>query len=127
MKVVYTKAQQKRNRAKWVKALRSGKYSQITGTLRGYKRFCCLGVACDISKLGKWTTRRSYSINKKKGFVGTLGSARIRDFLGIQTNDGEYTDSNGFSRSLVKDNDDRRFSFDRIANIIENEPKGLFV
>lgn len=38
----------------WAEALESGKYEQTTGELRGDEGFCCLGVACDISKLGDW-------------------------------------------------------------------------
>ena len=33
-------------KAKWVKALRSGKYKQGTETLKTGDRYCCLGVAC---------------------------------------------------------------------------------
>lgn len=38
---------------KWVKALRSGKYKQGTGTLKQYNRkgqvkYCCLGVLCEL-------------------------------------------------------------------------------
>lgn len=43
-------------KAKWIEALRSGKYKQARGTLREYNhplydpvpRFCCLGVLADI-------------------------------------------------------------------------------
>lgn len=41
-------------RKKWVKALRSGKYEQTTGRLTRDGKYCCLGVACDVSGLGKW-------------------------------------------------------------------------
>ena len=39
---------------KWVAALRSGEYQQAYGRLRDDNSFCCLGVLCDISGLGKW-------------------------------------------------------------------------
>ena len=47
---------------KWVAALRSGEYTQTTGTLRregsggfgGPAGFCCLGVLCDIMDPGRW-------------------------------------------------------------------------
>lgn len=48
-----TKEQIKNNR-KWIKALRSGRYKQGVKRLRGDDKFCCLGVACDISGLGSW-------------------------------------------------------------------------
>lgn len=35
-------------KAKWIKALRSGKYKQKRGRLRGNEGFCCLGVLCDL-------------------------------------------------------------------------------
>lgn len=37
---------------KWISALRSGKYKQARETLvsSDYKRHCCLGVACKITK-----------------------------------------------------------------------------
>ena len=40
-------------KAKWVAALRSGKYTQGQGYLHrvidGQERFCCFGVACDLA------------------------------------------------------------------------------
>ena len=45
---------QKARVQKLVDALRSRKYKQGVGRLRIDDKFCCLGVACDISGLGKW-------------------------------------------------------------------------
>ena len=40
---------------KWLAALRSGKYQQAKAALhRQGDGFCCLGVLCDVSGLGKW-------------------------------------------------------------------------
>lgn len=41
---------------KWVDALRGGKYQQGRHQLRKPEQneYCCLGVLCDISGLGKW-------------------------------------------------------------------------
>lgn len=45
-------------KAKWVAALRSGNYEQGWGLLRGVTdKYCCLGVACDISGQGQWIKR----------------------------------------------------------------------
>ena len=44
---------QKARVQKLVDALRSRKYKQGVGRLRIDDKFCCLGVACDISGLGK--------------------------------------------------------------------------
>lgn len=35
-------------KAKWIQALRSGKYKQAIGSLRKPDGFCCLGVLCDL-------------------------------------------------------------------------------
>lgn len=37
-------------KARWVEALRSGKYQQGKGRLNGEGKFCCLGVLCDVVK-----------------------------------------------------------------------------
>lgn len=42
-------------KAKWVEALRSGKYKQTRNALRkSDNRFCCLGVLCDIADPTGW-------------------------------------------------------------------------
>ena len=49
-------------KARWLKALRSGRYKQAKGRLRverepGEYGFCCLGVLCDLarkSKIREW-------------------------------------------------------------------------
>jgi hypothetical protein len=33
---------------KWVEALRSGKYQQGQGILKGGNEYCCLGVLCEV-------------------------------------------------------------------------------
>jgi hypothetical protein len=49
-------------KAKWVAALRSGKYKQGKNFLKLRDEFCCLGVLCDISGLAEWEHRgKSYS------------------------------------------------------------------
>lgn len=37
-------------KAKWIKALNSGKYSQTTGVLKDSDGFCCFGVLCELYK-----------------------------------------------------------------------------
>ena len=40
---------------KWVKALRSGEYTQTKGCLyNGVSGYCCLGVLCDIMKVSNF-------------------------------------------------------------------------
>lgn len=41
----------KKLKAKWVKALRSGRYKQTTGMLEYGGANCCLGVLCRVARL----------------------------------------------------------------------------
>lgn len=46
---------------RWLEALRGGRYTQGRGQLRNENQcFCCLGVLCDISGLGRWDPDNSY-------------------------------------------------------------------
>jgi len=42
----------------WLKALRSGEFRQAQNQLRDDRKFCCLGVACEVFRrttgLGRW-------------------------------------------------------------------------
>jgi hypothetical protein len=40
----------------WLQALLSGAYPQGKSRLRNQDRYCCLGVLCDVSPKGTWTT-----------------------------------------------------------------------
>jgi hypothetical protein len=41
-------------KARWVEALRSGRYQQGTGLLRKDDAYCCLGVLCDLVEPENW-------------------------------------------------------------------------
>lgn len=40
---------------KWVSALRSGRYTQVSHKLRHGDSFCCIGVLCDILPNREWS------------------------------------------------------------------------
>jgi hypothetical protein len=78
----------------WVDALRSGRYEQGHGRLLtvadDVKRFCCLGVACDISGLGHWDDYLCYRVGGKSRFelpspAGRALPQHAIGFLGRQT------------------------------------------
>jgi hypothetical protein len=61
-------------KAKWIEALRSGKYSQaggslVTGLPGELQEFCCLGVLCDTQGT-QWTGEND---------MGLLDGAQVRD------------------------------------------------
>ncbi len=106
----------------WTKALRSGAYTQTSGTLRDGEGFCCLGVLCDLYRremsMGCWNENGmeadevsfNFEIGNKLE-ISTL-PAIIKKNLGIST---EVIDT------LVTMNDDQRADFHEIARYIDSE------
>ena len=128
----YTPEEQTENRRKWVEALRSDKYNQTMGALcrriDDSFEYCCLGVACAISGLGKFAPR-DYSQSGVYKFVIKEGQSQdaalpepVRDWLGLSDRYGSYR---GDSPSSLSTNNDGGTLFISIANIIESEPDGL--
>lgn len=88
----------KKDKKKWVKALRSGEYRQGQGQLinitsAGNVNYCCLGVACSI---GITKPLKSGEEVVKKSFLSLVDQ-----------------------RQLVVMNDEQRMSFKQIADYIE--------
>ena len=100
-------------KAKWVDALRSGKYKQgrIYLNSQGHK-FCCLGVLCDISKMGQWVPEH----DGNSRYVVRGNASGPRAALPYQIED-EYGDVR--QGVLIDMNDDKRKSFAEIADYIE--------
>lgn len=97
---------------KWLEALRSGKYSQAIGWLKGLDGgFCCLGVACDISGEGAWNSDRGYKIKNN------LNDNADYKILPVELTT-KYKIYFGVSGILSRMND-RGESFEDIANWIE--------
>ena len=123
---------------KWVKALRSGKYKQGRGELREEDRFCCLGVLCDLSKLGEWEeyNRMDHSFHYliegqpyEEDADGCLPNAGylpkpVAEWAGMKTvkgqlkNNSRYTHKIGNTLALLNDSGK---SFKEIADIIEKD------
>ena len=109
---------------KWVKALRSGEYSQGHHQLvDDNNNFCCLGVLCDIAPnyvRGEWEDSNSfYKKWSMYGNVATLPS-QIQAWAGMSSFNGYIGDG----LSLV-DYNDQGSSFAEIADIIEKHWEGL--
>lgn len=122
-------------RAEWVKDLRSNKFTQTAGALFQDGGRCCLGVACATYERltgDKILTRRKNEDNARlfkngNDFEDGVLPSVVQDWLGMYTKTGEYFDERGKRQALVEDNDDRGFSFKDIANLVESNPKGLFI
>jgi hypothetical protein len=94
----------------WFERLRSGKYIQVRGTSKTHNGYCALGLLFEIlveNNYGEWAGATFIPHFKDsrdeilKRFVGT-------DFWGV-----------------VRLNDDLRFSFEEIANVLEASMNGL--
>lgn len=132
---------------KWVKALRSGKFKQGTGTLKHFNRngqaqHCCLGVLCELYN----TTMKK---NKKKTLSETVydncsdfshGYCRfggkkedlpkeVKDWAGMRNSLGKFqankVDEYGDREECLADLNDMGQKFKTIANIIEKNYEQL--
>lgn len=103
----------KRVKTKWVKALRSGNYRQGRGRLREDGRFCCLGVLCDVSKLGRWP-----SAVHEPSYVTRRGIP-CDAFLPVEVS--EWAGVNRIAQGYLVNLNDGGNAFNEIANYIEAE------
>lgn len=104
-------------KAKWVQALRSGKYKQCRETLFDGVGYCCLGVACKITG------------NRPKGLTIEKGTNGIPDLITGQGNSHYSADYNPIVERLASLNDGtkhsifnpkgKQYSFSQIADYIE--------
>jgi hypothetical protein len=105
---------------KWINALRSGKYKQGRNVLRNQNdEFCCLGVLCDISGIYEWKKPDS-NIDGEEFYLYNLNYGdlpfKVIEWAGIRG--GPTAILPNFS--LVSANDDKEWSFEAIACIIES-------
>ena len=116
------KKMKKKWKAKWIKALRSGKYEQGQHCLRQHptNRFCCLGVLTDIANCkwiepsdGNWYTA-SDGIYNTDQFIPPA----ICEKVGLPIAKMSDDDSKGVQNILASFNDDGD-SFEEIATWIE--------
>lgn len=96
-------------KAKWIEALRSGKYIQVRNALRDRHGFCCLGVLCDILPTLKYESF-GYVDSTDTVAEPTLLTGQIRKETGLEKENLRY---------CVEMNDTQRKSFEEIAAWIE--------
>ena len=97
-------------KAKWIKALRSGKYEQAYHTLRleldGKFSYCCLGVACNLLDSKQWTPSTDEPLYFNWGEIGYFSD-------NLPFVDTEAT------KELIRLNDDEEWKFEVIADWLE--------
>jgi hypothetical protein len=111
-------------KAKWLTALRSGKYKQGHGALRCVNgqeiTHCCLGVLGDLMNpngwlrpKGDWNNGNNVRGFKRQGHTATdYLPADLQDRAGLFHEDQEW---------LASLNDDNGLTFDEIADRIEQD------
>lgn len=119
----------------WVKALRSGKYTQCKGALRkdfsDQKYFCCLGVLCDLHRKlvlktsDKVWIKRKNANKEDKTYVRHMHveflPASVADWAGIPLNGGPTTRVPLEHGNDLAHHNDNGVTFNEIADIIEKE------
>lgn len=110
---------------KWLKALRSGEYSQTKGVLRDANGFCCLGVLCDLHQKetpnAKWVDDNIRFYNDGKMITHGILSEKVMEWSGLNnTNPSVFDNMNLKFIPLATLNDDGR-TFNAIANLIEKD------
>lgn len=126
-KIKLTEDQKKAVRL-WLAALRSGEYTQTTGTLRQTTgkeyAYCCLGVACDVVLKNKllpfvhWDDRDNFIANGLQS--GGLWPPHVRQLF---AGDGDsilvYNPGTDGHNSLPTANDVYHWDFNQIAAALE--------
>ncbi len=114
----------------WLAALRSGIYKQNKGALRSGDKFCCLGVASDISKVGEWIPSDGEDIlyDYKSGpFISfSYLHPAVSEWLGIshRSRQVELPEDSIFE-DLAEANDGE-LTFSEIADLIEKHADYIF-
>lgn len=125
----------KENIRVWVDALRSDEYVQVPSVLHAHEGDrsngrCCLGVACDVSKLGFWKkvnegdefTETSFTFMPHQSRLKsspTMLPPVVRRWLGVNSEDPELDFGEGERMTATEANDDEDKTFDEIAEAIE--------
>ena len=97
-------------KTKWLKALRSGIYKQVTGELHSEKGYCCLEVLCDV-----FDPTNSYDWKGQ-----TLLPDQLTTDVGLSLSNPLVTTTLG-EVTLAYLNDHRAFTFTEIADIVEEQ------
>lgn len=107
---------------KLIKALRSNRYKQTTRALKTDIGYCCLGVLCQISKLGKFDSNHPpenaagypYVIKGQPSEISVL-TKPVMEWAGMKSNIGVLSSE---TETLANYNDNGK-SFLEIADIIK--------
>lgn len=100
-------------KTKWIQALRSGKYKQGFGVLRGEDCYCCLGVLCDLNEDTDWEVLDNPVENIYKPFPDN-------SYICLPNKISEWAEITARQEDVLATlNDTARYTFEQIADYIE--------
>lgn len=105
----------------WVAALRSGVYVQAKYKLQQGVGYCCLGVACKVAE------QHGINVNRVEGVIDGLtltAQPDVLDWLGLYSHNGEFKDDEECVLSNL--NDEHEYTFEELADFIEQNAEKLF-
>jgi hypothetical protein len=106
-------------KAKWIEALRSGKYQQTRGALKDDKGMCCLGVAADLIDSSQWNDE-PVGLHHERGWRGCepQNCKAVAEAIGIHLRDAQdlATRNDG-----TENYSNHEHSFAEIATVIEEQ------
>ncbi len=115
------------NRKLWVESLRSGDYKQGVEYLYNPNNntYCCLGVLCKVYEDTTGDTLPRRESGGFKAYEQHLEDfPKVREWVGLASYEGEIND---IGTALTTLNDSGNCTFNDLADIIEEEPDGLFL
>lgn len=106
-------------KAKWLAALRSGKYKQTSDVLHDERGMCCLGVLIDVVDPKGWK-QAGWDYNRCS-YEGEdqLPTAAFCERVGLPAPVRKYSTRTTITNKLAEMNDDGK-SFTEIADFIED-------
>ena len=119
----------KENRKKWIAALRSGCYEQGAEALFRKGMYCCLGVLCRVyeSETGDLLPE------ELRGFISDDEDLndfpKVQEWVGLSHPKGRFEsmrDVPAQHLTILNDYHDE-YDFNKLADLIESEPEGLFL
>jgi hypothetical protein len=118
------------NQKKWIKALRSGEYTQTTSYLHNREGSCCLGVAAqefitDFVVVAEVPASYKYGMSTSYSGENKSAPGYVVDALGLYDEEGNPAQYSSRKEALVVLNDEGR-SFGEIADILEANPEDYF-
>lgn len=126
---IYTKEEVEANVNIWLKALDSGEYKQGVSYLVNGDKFCCLGVACDLTDM-EYVLKdvgAKEKVREYDGLAGIIPYPAMKAF-GLQDNEGQFksTDPTTDVHPSLAQLNDSGMSFKQIAAVIRSQPEDLF-